>query len=469
MCRAAAAGQDLLLVMPTGAGKSLCFQLPGLARPGTTLVISPLIALMEDQAASLTRRGFRVGALHGGKERTEARQICLDYLSGRLEFLLISPERLAFPGVLTMLAKRPISLIAVDEAHCISQWGHDFRPDYRLLGERLSSLRPAPVLAVTATATPRVQQDIMHQLRMVNPGLFAHGFRRANLGIEVCKVPHSERLAEVRRALRARINRPAIVYVPTRKEAVEVSDFLNQSGILADAYHAGFGAPERQRVQQRFLTQEIEVIAATVAFGMGIDKPNIRSVIHTALPGSLESYYQEIGRAGRDDLPSRALLLYSTGDLPMHEFFHRRDYPELPLLRQLYTQLNRWPDIEELAPLATRLRCSPEVIATVLQKLRSQGLNPAIKTQDPPQWEQHYSRQKEFHRNQVRQVEQFIQHSGCRMSALVAYFGQTQGASPCGQCDRCVPNRRPLPASEGHVVGPHRKKRSSTARRYTLH
>src|SRR6202453_3229330 len=219
VCRAATDGRDVLLVMPTGAGKSLCYQLPAIARSGTALVISPLIALMDDQAAKLTHLGLRVTRIHSGLNREQSRQACRDYLAGTLQFLFIAPERMRVPGFPEMLARRKPSLIAIDEAHCISQWGHDFRPDYRMLGQYLPTLRPAPALALTATATPLVQKDIAAQLGLNTVKHFIHGFRRENIAIEVVEVLPSNRPALARTILLEAANRPAIVYTPTRKQA----------------------------------------------------------------------------------------------------------------------------------------------------------------------------------------------------------------------------------------------------------
>ncbi len=245
VCRAAIDGRDLLLVMPTGAGKSLCYQLPAIALGGTALVISPLIALMEDQVAKLVALNLRVARIHSGLDRSISRQACVDYLAGALDFLFIAPERLRVPGFPEMLAKRPPALIAIDEAHCISQWGHDFRPDYRMLGQYLPALRngstSVPVLALTATATPTVQADIITQLGMTAPARFIHGFRRDNLAIEVVELSVPERPRAICGLLAQRDRRPAIVYATSRKQSESLAAELSQL-MPAAAYHAGLDA-----------------------------------------------------------------------------------------------------------------------------------------------------------------------------------------------------------------------------------
>jgi DNA topoisomerase-3 len=311
VCEAVTAGHDALLVMPTGSGKSLCYQLPGLARGGTTLVISPLIALMDDQVHKLKERGFTVECIRSGRDRETSRRVCSEYLSRKLQFLFIAPERLRVAGFPEMLAKRKPSLIAIDEAHCISQWGHDFRPDYRMLGQYLPSLRPAPVLALTATATPLVQRDIATQLGLIEPTHFIHGFRRENIGVEIVEALPSHRPSLAREILIEAKHQPAIVYAPTRKQAETLAEEW-AAELKVASYHAGLDAERRQRVQEGFMAGKLDVMVATIAFGMGIDKPDVRTVIHTALPGSVEGYYQKIGRAGRDGNPSRAILMHST-------------------------------------------------------------------------------------------------------------------------------------------------------------
>jgi DNA topoisomerase-3 len=441
VCRTVIAGRDALLVMPTGAGKSLCYQLPGLARGGTTLVISPLIALMEDQFRTLRERGFAVECIHSGRDRAASRQVCIDYLNGRLQFLFIAPERLRVRGFPEMLAKRKPALIAIDEAHCISQWGHDFRPDYRLLGGYLPTLRPAPVIALTATATAVVQRDICNQLGLDQQASFIHGFRRSNIAIEVVETSPSQRPNLARELLSDPQSRPAIIYTPSRKQAESVAALLGRD-LTTAAYHAGLDAGRRRRVQDGFLNGTLDVIVATIAFGMGIDKANVRSVIHTALPASIEAYYQEIGRAGRDGKPSRAILMHSYADRYTHDFFFERDYPDVKFLDQIYGRLRAEPQPRNF--IEKQSSVPSDVFEKALEKLWTHsGViidaddNLSRGTQD---WRDSYSAQGDQKQAQIEAMIRYAQSNQCRMSSLVRHFGDTADSQKaCGICDFCAP------------------------------
>ncbi|MGH9586039.1 MAG: RecQ family ATP-dependent DNA helicase [Acidobacteriaceae bacterium] len=459
-CEAAIAGRDLLLVMPTGSGKSLCYQLPALARGGTALVISPLIALIEDQCAKLAALGLRAGRIHSGMDRAASREVCRAYLDGDLQFFFLAPERFRVPGFVEMLAKRKPSLIAIDEAHCISQWGHDFRPDYRMLGEHIASLRPAPVVALTATATPVVQNDIVEQLGLVRAARFIHGFRRNNLAIEAVEVSKPRRAEFTRELLTPSDRRPAIVYAPTRKDSVATAAELAAVFPCA-AYHAGLEPETRERVQRDFLEGRLEVVVATIAFGMGIDKANVRTIIHTALPGSLEGYYQEIGRAGRDGLPSRAILMHSYADRRTHDFFHQRDYPDLAILDKIAAKLTA--KARHANDLCDDLELDSDVFSRSLDKLAAH-YGAVIDydgnvTAGTREWRRTYAAQSSFREQQIEKVMRFAEGGRCRMGALVEHFGDIDDATRrCNLCDFCAPGDaiaqtfRPLTESEKQTV-----------------
>ena len=443
VCEAAASGLDVLLVMPTGAGKSLCYQLPALALGGTALVISPLIALMDDQSSKLTELGLRVARIHSGLSRDASRQACRDYLAGELDFLFIAPERMRVPGFPEMLAKRKPALIAIDEAHCISQWGHDFRPDYRTLGQHLPALRPSPIIALTATATPTVQQDIAHQLNLQNPATFITGFRRSNLAVEVVELSKPQRDDFALKLLKESSARPAIIYAASRKSAEELAGKLHKHFPTA-TYHAGLDAATRDRVQRAFLSGKLDVVVATVAFGMGIDKADVRTVIHVALPGSVEAYYQEIGRAGRDGLPSRTILLHGFADRRLQEFFLEKNYPPTSDLERVALALT--DEYVQVESLQRKLKIDRETLDRTIEKLLAAGvalmdMAGDVRSTGETTWQKGYESQVAMRRAQIDRMIAFAESNSCRMAALVQHFGDTSDkAQSCGLCDVCNPS-----------------------------
>jgi DNA topoisomerase III len=403
------------------------------------LVVSPLIALMEDQVARLQSLGLRAERIHSGRARLESRQVCADYIAGALDYLFIAPERLGVAGFPELLARRPLGLIAIDEAHCISQWGHDFRPDYRLLGQRLPMFRPAPVVALTATATPTVQRDIVAQLGLAGRARqFIHGFRRDNLALEALEVAPKDRAGRALQWLAGEGRLPAIVYAPTRKAAETVLASVHR----CKAYHAGLSAEVRERVQADFLAGRLDVVVATVAFGMGVDKADIRTVLHLALPGSVESYYQEIGRAGRDGKPSRTVLMHHFADRKTHDFFLQRDYPDVSVLEKLFQALK--PTAVTAQTLRKKTRVAKQSFEKALEKLAIHGGVAGLSEQQLVRgheaWRAPYAAQRALRSEQLALVAQFAEGRRCRMLALVKHFGDTaDSGTPCGRCDVCVP------------------------------
>ena len=386
-------GRDAVVIMPTGAGKSLCFQLSALLLPGVTIVVSPLIALMRDQVAALERRSIPATFINSTLDRADYEYRVRELLAGNYKLVYIAPERFANANFRQLLARVKISLLAVDEAHCISQWGHDFRPDYLSLGELVAAHPEMRVMAVTATATPDVRRDIIAQLKLENRGaaelyVQVQGFSRLNLNLSVCPCrTHDEKLDHVLALVRA--HHTGIVYVATRKHAQAVYDKLRGANLgesEALMYHAGLEPGERSRVQGRFVAAKYPIVVATNAFGMGVDRADIRFVAHWDVPGSVEAYYQEVGRAGRDGLPAWCELLFNFADVHTQEFFFR--------------------DSEN--------------------PTRGRAL--------------------------LRQMIAYCDTRMCRHAFILDYFGEKVKGDVCGGCDHCGPRKMPDPLSETQWV-----------------
>ncbi|WNJ15967.1 DNA helicase RecQ [Pontibacter sp. G13] len=316
------AGNDTFVIMPTGAGKSLCYQLPAVMMEGTALVISPLIALMKNQVDQLKAFGIEAGFLNSSMNRGDYEAVKQKVLSRQLKLLYVAPESLVKEEFIDFLKQAKVSFVAVDEAHCISEWGHDFRPEYRRIREMLQHIGNVPVIALTATATPKVRQDIMHNLHISEAQIYLTSFNRTNLYYEIRpKVTASRATTEIIKYIKQNPNKSGIVYCLSRRKVEEIAEILSVNGIKAVPYHAGLDSGTRSRHQDMFLNEDIHVVVATIAFGMGIDKPDVRFVIHYDVPKSIESYYQETGRAGRDGLEGNCILFYDFNDIVKLEKF----------------------------------------------------------------------------------------------------------------------------------------------------
>ena len=344
--RDALAGKDVFALLPTGGGKSLCFQLPALLQPGLTVVVSPLIALMKDQVDALQTAGVAATFLNSSLAPGESRERLRGLHGNEFRLLYAAPERLMLSGFLSDLQRWNVALIAVDEAHCISEWGHDFRPEYRQLAQLRNLFPDVPFMALTATATGRVRADIMKHLKLREPGCYVASFNRPNLSYRV--IPKSEPYEQTLEFIKARPRDSGIVYCQSRKSAESVAARLNEDGVKAAPYHAGMEGKVRGANQELFLRDEVRVICATIAFGMGINKPNVRFVIHYDLPKNIEGYYQETGRAGRDGLPSECLLLFSAGDVVKQQrFLDEKPEPEKTIAREQLQQMVHYAESGE--------------------------------------------------------------------------------------------------------------------------
>lgn len=464
------AGKDAVVVMPTGSGKSLCYQLPAMILEGATLVVSPLIALMKDQVDALRARGLPATFINSSIPEPEQRARIESLRRREHKLVYIAPERFRSSRFNAALQSIPISLFAVDEAHCISTWGHDFRPDYLRLRHVIRSLGKIRTLALTATATPYVRSDIIQQLGLEKPQTFVSGFDRPNLRIEVVHTEKErEKITRIKRLAESHEG-SGIVYTSTRKAVEQVGRELKKAGLRVTTYHAGMSDAVRVRAQEDFMSGRTQMIVATNAFGMGIDKRDIRFVAHYQMPGSIEAYYQEIGRAGRDGLPSTCVLLFNYADKNTHDFFIEGSYPELPLIKDVYNALvgtelkqiqlstseiaylcghknemaiqsalyllERAGHIERTA--ASRAENGRRMARTILVRDASPMVPLRV---DPRQ----VAGRADLERRKLRELIEFCYTERCYRAHILDYFGDRRHPRQCGACGNCSPREEPSP------------------------
>jgi ATP-dependent DNA helicase RecQ len=459
------AGKDAVVVMPTGSGKSLCYQLPAMMLAGATLVVSPLIALMKDQVDALQARGLPATFINSSIAPNEQHARINALRRGEFKLVYIAPERFRSQRFVEALQSVRISLFAVDEAHCISTWGHDFRPDYLRLKSAIQALRGTQTLALTATATPYVRSDIIEQLGLVKPPTFVSGFDRPNLSIDVVHTEKErQKIAHIKR-LSLKHEGSGIIYAATRKAVELVARELQEQGLRIAAYHAGMSDAVRVKAQDEFMAGQTQMIVATNAFGMGIDKPDIRFVAHYQMPGSIEAYYQEIGRGGRDGLPSDCVLLFNYADKNTHDFFIEGSYPDFGAVREVYNALvsTGLRNIElSTAEIARRAGVSNEMaVQSALYLLERAGhiergaagehrekgrrLRTIMMIDSAPVTKLRVNpgditRRAALERRKLREMIEFCYTEYCFRAHILDYFGDPHHARQCGTCGNCAPH-----------------------------
>jgi ATP-dependent DNA helicase RecQ len=446
--RSILAGRDTLVLMPTGGGKSLCFQIPAMVFAGPTLVISPLISLMKDQVDNACRAGIPATFVNSTLPYGEVQNRLRGVRSGQFKLLYFAPERAENPRFVELLKSMKVEMLAVDEAHCLSQWGYEFRPSYLKLGALREALG-CRVIALTATATPEVRRDIVTHLRMKRPTILAGGFDRPNLKWHVLAAEHmSEKDALLVKLLRRERSGPALVFASTRKKVDAISDFLNARSIRASGYHAGVKSAERTRLQESFMAEKAGVVVATNAFGMGIDKANIRLVIHYDMPAGLEAYYQEAGRAGRDGGDADCVLLHAYRDRFTHEFMIDGAHPAEATIRRVLSLMPErmtrgdLPGALKLTATNRRELGSAIRILTYTGNVEVEGKPPdgvvAIRSRkltNDALAQSRTARARELVR--LQRMQAYAYHDGCRRAFVLDYFGASFDASACGGCDNC--------------------------------
>ncbi len=443
--------RDTLVVQPTGAGKSAIYQIAGTLLEGPTVVISPLIALQKDQVDAIERSGLAEAAAVNSRKRVAERKSALKRLdAGQLEYLFLAPEQLQRQETREHLQANPPSLFVVDEAHCISEWGHDFRPDYLQLGPMIESLGHPVVLALTATASPDVRAEIISRLGMRDPAMIVRGFDRPNISLRVDSFRTEK---EKREALLKRIQfaeKPGIVYVATRKHAETLAGALSELGVDAAWYHGGMPAKERDRIQQEFMASDSQVLIATNAFGMGVDKPNVRFVYHYDIPDSLDSYYQEVGRAGRDGKPSESVLFYRPEDLRVPKFLKSGGKVEEKQLLSIETIIEKSDHPVRIESIQKKTELSIRKVAKAVQRLQDAKAveqlpgGEVIAAENAPDPDEAarlaaevQDRQKEYEALRLEKMQAYAELRDCRVEYLLRYFGEEDIRPHCSHCDNC--------------------------------